>query len=77
MAEVTGFIPNTLIDITDVMDQKMRAVGEYKTQPFHVDRYRSRAIARAAQASYVAANPEIRFAEAYQRYTPWVGALLP
>jgi 4-oxalomesaconate hydratase len=77
MAEVTGFIPNTLIDITDVMDQKMRAVGEFKTQPFHVDRYRSRAIARAAQASYVAANPEIRFAEAYQRYTPWVGALLP
>jgi 4-oxalomesaconate hydratase len=77
MAEVTGFIPNTLVDITDVMDQKMRAVSEFKTQPFHVERYRSRAIARAAQASYVAANPAIRFAEAYQRYTAWVGDWLP
>ncbi len=77
MAEATGFIPNTLINITDVMDQKMRAIGEFKTQPYHVDRYRNRAIARAAQAAYVAANQEIRFAEAYQRYTPWVGDLLP
>ena len=73
MAEATGFVPDTFIDITDVMDQKMRAVGEFKTQPFHVERYRSRAVARAAQAAYVAGDPEIRFAEAYQRYTPWVG----
>jgi 4-oxalomesaconate hydratase len=75
LAEVTKFIPDTFIDITDVMDQKMLAVGEFKTQPYHVDRYRSRAFARATQAAYVAANPEIRFAEAFQRHTPWVGRL--
>ncbi|MDQ7841366.1 MAG: PIG-L deacetylase family protein [bacterium] len=77
LAEATEFNPNTFIDITDVMDQKMRAVGEFKTQPYHVDRYRSRAVSRATQAAYVAADPEIRFAEAFQRCTPWVGRLLP
>ncbi|MGQ0568900.1 MAG: PIG-L deacetylase family protein [Armatimonadota bacterium] len=77
LAETTGFAPDTFIDITDVIDQKMKAVAEYKVQPYHVDRYRSRAVARAAQAAYVAGNPDIKFAEAFQRYTPWTGQRFP
>jgi 4-oxalomesaconate hydratase len=77
MAEATGFVPDTFIDITDVMDVKMRAVAEYKTQPYHVDRYRARAAARGAQAAYLSGNPSIQHAEAFQRYTPWVGRRLP
>lgn len=77
LAESTGFVPDTFLDITDVMDTKMAATAEYKVQPYHVERYRARAAARATQAAYVTGNPEIRFAEAFQRYTPWCGRLLP
>ena len=77
LAEMTGFVPDTFIDITDVMDLKMRATAEYRVQPYHVDRYRARAVARATQAAYIAGNPSIQYAEAFQRYTPWTGRLLP
>ena len=77
MAEVTGFTPDTFIDITDIMEVKMRAVAEYKIQPYHVERYRARAVARAAQAAYLAGDPSIQYAEAFQRYTPWTGRLFP
>lgn len=77
LAETTAFNPDTFIDITDVMDQKMRAVAEFRTQPYHVDRYRARAAARAAQAAYVSGDTQVKFAEAFQRYTPWVGRLFP
>jgi 4-oxalomesaconate hydratase len=77
MAEVTEFVPDTYVDITDVMDTKMRAVAEYRTQPYHVERYRARAAARGAQAAYLTGNPAIQHAEAFQRYTPWVGRRLP
>ncbi|MGH2373783.1 MAG: PIG-L deacetylase family protein [bacterium] len=77
LVEMTSFLPDTFIDITDVMDKKMQATAEYKVQPYHVDRYRARAASRAAQAAYVAGNPDIKFAEAFQRYTPWCGRLLP
>lgn len=77
MAEVTEFVPDTYVDITDVMDTKMRAVAEYKTQPYHVDRYRARAVARGTQAAYLTGNAAIQYAEAFQRYTPWIGRRLP
>jgi 4-oxalomesaconate hydratase len=77
LAESTGFVPDTFIDITDVMDKKMAATAEYKVQPYHVDRYRARGVARATQAAYITGNAEIKFAEAFQRYTPWCGRTLP
>lgn len=77
LAEATGFAPDTFIDITDVMDRKLRAVAEFKAQPYHVDRYRARGAARAAQAAYLAGDPAIQFAEAYRRHTPWVGRRFP
>lgn len=77
MAEVAEFVPDTYVDITDVIDTKMRAVAEYKTQPYHVDRYRARAVARGTQAAYLTGNTAIQYAEAFQRYTPWVGRSLP
>lgn len=77
MAEATGFVPDVFIDITDVLDVKLRATAEFKTQPYHVDRYRARAVARGAQAAYVAGDSAIQYAEAFQRYTPWTGRLFP
>lgn len=77
LTEATGFVPEYFIDITDVMDKKIRATAEFKAQPYHVERYRARSLQRGAQAAYVAGNPQIKFAEAFQRVTPWAGRLLP
>jgi 4-oxalomesaconate hydratase len=77
LTEATGFVPDHFIDITDVMDQKMRATAEFKAQPYHVERYRTRSMQRGTQAAYVAGNPEIRFAEAFQRLSPWAGRVFP
>jgi 4-oxalomesaconate hydratase len=77
LTEATGFVPDHFIDITDVMDQKLRATTEFKAQPYHVERYRTRSLQRGTQAAYLAGNPEIRFAEAFQRLTPCTGRLFP
>lgn len=77
MAELTEFVPDTYVDITDVIDTKTRAVAEYRTQPYHVERYRARAAVRGAQAAYLTGDTAIQYAEAFQRYTPWVGRRLP
>lgn len=77
LTEATGFVPNYFIDITDVMDQKMRATAEFKAQPYHVERYRTRSLQRGTQAAYVAGSPEIRYAEAFARLSPWAGRLFP
>jgi len=77
LTEMTGFVPDHFIDITDVMDAKMRATAEFRAQPYHVERYRTRSQQRGAQAAYVAGDPGIKFAEAFQRLTPWEGRLFP
>ncbi len=77
LTEMTGFVPDYFIDITDVMDAKMRATAEFRAQPYHVERYRTRSQQRGTQAAYVAGDPGIKFAEAFQRLTPWAGRLFP
>lgn len=77
MTESTGFVPDHFIDITETMDAKMRATAEFRAQPYHVERYRARSQQRGTQAAYVAGNPAIKFAEAFQRLTPWCGQLFP
>jgi hypothetical protein len=41
------------------------------------ERYRSRAAAPAAQATYICGDSQVEFAEAFQRHTPWVGRFFP
>lgn len=77
LTEMTGFVPDYFIDITDTMDAKMRATAEFRAQPYHVERYRTRSQQRGTQAAYVAGDPAIKFAEAFERLTPWCGRLFP
>jgi len=77
LTEVTEFAPEYFIDITDVMDQKIRAIAEFKVQPYHVEQYTTRARARGVQAAFVAGNPATRFAEAFERLSPWTGRVFP
>lgn len=75
--ELSGFVPEILIDITDEMEIKMEAMKCIPTQAYLVDFQLRLAEMRGYHARRNWSNPDIRYAEAYQSYIPIVGDLLP
>jgi hypothetical protein len=63
---------DTLIDISGVFAQKMKAVSEFVSQPQLPAYYTTYAKQRALQASHLTGE-SIEYAEAFLRYTPYVG----
>lgn len=77
-SEIEGFVPNLYVDITDVWDIKIEALQKLTGgQPFLPDWYTQVALRRAHQASSFSGNSDIKYAEAFERITPWVGDRLP
>jgi 4-oxalomesaconate hydratase len=77
ITEFNRFQPDTYVDITDVFSVKMEALRQLASQPFLPDWYTRYAEQRGYQAATWAENPRIRYAEAFKRYTPYVGLVLP
>jgi 4-oxalomesaconate hydratase len=74
--ELCNFTPNTFVDITAVMDAKLKAMEEMKAQRYLQTYYTQRADQRGNHARRSSGNQDIRQAEAFQRVTPnVVGAL--
>jgi 4-oxalomesaconate hydratase len=71
--EFCDFKPDTFIDITPVMDRKIQAMTVVASQNYLVPNYIGRAQARAYFAQKISGNKNIKFAEAYQRFEPYVG----
>lgn len=77
-SEFTNFNPDTYIDITDVFDQKMKALQELAaTQEPLMDYYTSCAKRRGLQARGFGSKRDIVYAEGYVRLFPWAGDLFP
>jgi 4-oxalomesaconate hydratase len=74
--ELCNFTPNTFVDITAVMDAKLRAMEEMKAQKYLQTYYTQRADQRGNHARRSSGNQEIRQAEAFQRVTPNVVSAL-
>ena len=74
--DVTGFVPDTYVDIGEVFETKMAALAKLRSQTKLVRLYTQWAEYRGAQASQWRGRP-VRYAEAYQRFTAWVGAQFP
>jgi len=74
--ELTGFVPDTYVDITDVFEQKMTALCELATQSNLPEYYTRYAMHRAHQARGLGHQPEIKYAEGFKRYRPMVGSEL-
>ncbi len=74
--DVTGFVPDTFVDIGEVFDQKTDALRALRSQPKLVPWYTQWAEYRATQARQWSGRP-IRYAEAFKRYTASVGERLP
>ncbi len=79
LTEFTGFIPNVYIDITEVFQQKMDALSKFKRgQPNLPKYYTHYATHRGWQAKeFVHDEGCFQYAEAFYRYTPWLGENLP
>ena len=70
--ELCGFQPNTFIDITPVMDKKIKALNVMKVQSYLIDYYTELAARRGNHAMRVSGDRAIKYAEAHERQLPWV-----
>ena len=70
--ELSGFCPNTFIDITPVMEQKVSAMKVIGAQSYLKDYYEELASRRGNHARRISGRSEIKHAEALQRMLPLV-----
>ena len=68
--ELCGFVPNTFIDISSVMDKKIAAMDCMGAQTYLKDYYTELAGRRANHARRISGKKEIKFAEAHQCMVP-------
>ena len=70
--ELSGFIPDTFIDISSVMEKKIAAMNCMGAQNYLKDYYAELAGRRANHARRISGKKEIKFAEAFQSQVPRV-----
>ncbi len=74
--ELCEFMPNTLVDITPVMEQKTRAMQAMQAQGYLMTYYAELAARRGNHARRISGNERVKFAEALQRTLPQVVSTL-
>ena len=74
--EMCEFMPDVLVDITPVFDQKIAAMATMGSQEHLARYYHSLAERRGVQAVRNGGPAAIRYAEAYQRVFPQVSEVL-
>jgi 4-oxalomesaconate hydratase len=70
--ELSEFMPNTFVDITAVMDQKIAAMDVMGAQSYLKEYYTELAARRGNHARRISGNSAVKYAEAFQRMVPWV-----
>ena len=70
--ELCEFNPNTFVDITPVMEQKIKAMEMMQAQSYLHGYYTELASRRGNHARRISGMSEVKFAEALQRTLPWV-----
>ena len=70
--ELSEFVPNTFVDITPVMDQKIKAMEAMHAQSYLQSYYTELATRRGNHARRISGMEEVKYAEALQRALPWV-----
>ncbi len=74
--ELCEFVPNTFVDITPVMEQKLKAMQAMQAQGYLVSYYAELASRRGNHARRISGNEQVKFAEALQRTLPQVVSTL-
>lgn len=70
--ELCEFIPNTFVDITPVMDKKIKAMAVMTAQSYLKDYYTELASRRGNHARRISGNQAVQYAEAFQHMIPRV-----
>jgi 4-oxalomesaconate hydratase len=70
--ELSGFMPDTFIDITPVMEKKVAAMQVMAAQGYLIDYYTELASRRGNHARRISGNKQVRYAEALQGMVPHV-----
>jgi 4-oxalomesaconate hydratase len=70
--ELCEFKPNVFVDITSVMEMKIRAMDAMKAQTYLRSYYGELASRRANHARRISGMENVKFAEAHFRTLPWV-----
>lgn len=70
--ELCQFVPNTFVDITPVMEKKIKAMDVMKAQSYLKDYYTELAARRGNHARRISGKQEVQYAEALQRMVPQV-----
>ena len=70
--ELCEFMPNTFVDITPVMDKKIKAMDCMQAQSYLKGYYTELASRRGNHARRISGMEAVKFAEALQRTLPWV-----
>ena len=70
--ELCEFVPNTFVDITPVMDKKIKAMAVMQAQSYLKDYYTELASRRGNHARRISGQQEVRYAEALQGMLPRV-----
>ncbi len=70
--ELCDFNPNTFVDITPVMEQKIKAMETMQAQSYLRGYYTELASRRGNHARRISGMSEVKYAEALQRTLPWV-----
>ena len=70
--ELCDFKPNVFVDITPVMEKKIKAMDAMKAQGYLHQYYSELASRRANHARRISGMVNVKFAEAHVRTLPWV-----
>jgi len=70
--ELCNFTPNTFVDITPVMELKLKAMECMQAQGYLHGYYKDLAARRGNHARRISGMDEVKYAEAFQRTLPWV-----
>lgn len=70
--ELSEFYPNTFVDITPVMDKKIKAMNVMSAQGYLIEYYTELASRRGNHARRISGKQTVQFAEAHQRLVPQV-----
>lgn len=71
--EISGFVPDLIIDITETYEQKQAAMNCFKTQKHLIDYYAAKAQLRGNHARRCSGMSSYKYAEAFSRFFPYVG----
>lgn len=68
--ELCGFVPDTFVDISSVIDKKLKAMACMGAQTYLRDYYKELAVRRANHARRISGIKTIQYAEAHQCHVP-------